>query len=192
MTPQEALVAIARERDIDGLIVQPEMLRGHLMDYCRGGNRREFNLLVAACQSRVPQGLRAASSSVLQADRIADLARRMVDEHDTSPEGARWAVETWALALGVSTAPVADPGRPTLVVDAGALRGAYATIGGAIRASVVPGTLITVKPGIYREALVIDRVVEIVGGLAPIYRTVMGLGADGADGWEASKATGLR
>jgi len=30
------------------------------------------------------------------------------------------------------------------------------------------------------------------GGLAPIYRTVMGLRADGADGWEASKATGLR
>ena len=29
-------------------------------------------------------------------------------------------------------------------------------------------------------------------GLAPIYRTVMGLGADRADGWEASKATGLR
>ena len=29
-------------------------------------------------------------------------------------------------------------------------------------------------------------------GLAPIYRTVMGLGADGADGWEASKAMGLR
>ena len=52
---------------------------------------------------------------------------------------------------------------PTFVVDAGALWGAYATIGEAIRASVVPGTLITVKPGIYREALVIDRVVEIVG-----------------------------
>ena len=34
---------------------------------------------------------------------------------------------------------------------------------------------------------------ETVGtGLAPIYRTVMGLGADGADVWEASKATGLR
>ena len=32
----------------------------------------------------------------------------------------------------------------------------------------------------------------ISSGLAPIYRTVMGLGADGADGWEASKATGLR
>jgi parallel beta-helix repeat protein len=58
---------------------------------------------------------------------------------------------------------VADAGRPALVVDAGAVWGAYATIGEAIRASVVPGTLITVKPGIYREALVIDRVVEIVG-----------------------------
>jgi len=101
MTPQEALVAIARERDIDALIVQPEMLRGHLMDYCRGGNRREFNLLVTACHSRVPQGLRAPSSSVLQVDRIADLARRMVDDHDTSLEGARWAVGTWALALGL-------------------------------------------------------------------------------------------
>ena len=108
MTPGEALVAIARDRDIDALIVQPEMLRGHLMDYCGGGNRRELNLLVYSCLSRVPQGLRAPSSSVLQADRIADLARRMVDEHDTSPAGARWAVETWALALGVSTAPVTD------------------------------------------------------------------------------------
>ena len=46
LTPGEALVAIARERDIDALVAQPEMLRGHLMDYCHGGNRREFNLLV--------------------------------------------------------------------------------------------------------------------------------------------------
>ncbi|NBT26511.1 MAG: protein kinase, partial [Actinobacteria bacterium] len=41
--------------------------------------------------------------------------------------------------------------------------GDFVTIGEAIRTSVVPGTLITVKPGIYREALVIDRDVEIVG-----------------------------
>ncbi|GDX71177.1 hypothetical protein LBMAG38_22680 [Chloroflexota bacterium] len=35
-------------------------------------------------------------------------------------------------------------------------------------------------------------IMAIPTGLAPIHRTVMGLGADGADGWEASKATGLR
>ena len=108
MTPQEALVAIAHERDIDTLIAQPEMLRGHLMDYCRGGNRREFNLLVAACQSRVPQGLRLPASSVLQGDRIADLTRRMVDDHGMADEHARWAIGTWALALSVSTAAVSD------------------------------------------------------------------------------------
>jgi len=42
-------------------------------------------------------------------------------------------------------------------------KGDYRAIGEAIRASVVPGMLITVKPGTYREALVIDRDVEIVG-----------------------------
>ena len=108
LTQGEALVAIVRERDIDALIAQPEMLPGHLMDYCRGGNRREFNPLVYSCHSRVPEGLQTPLYPVLQVDRIADLARRMVDEHDTSPEGARWAVETWALALGVSTAQVSD------------------------------------------------------------------------------------
>ncbi len=41
-----------------------------------------------------------------------------------------------------------------------------------------------------RQAL--PRGLHAPRGLAPIYRTVMGLGADGADGWEASKATGLR
>ena len=95
------MVAIAYERDIDALIMQPEMLRGHLMDYCRGGNRREFNLLVTACQSRVSQVLRAPSSSVLQVDRIADLARRMVDDHGMADEHARWAVGKWAVGLGL-------------------------------------------------------------------------------------------
>ena len=51
---------------------------------------------------------------------------------------------------------------PRLVVDQSG-KGDHRTIKAAIRASVVPGTLITVKPGIYREALVIDRDVEIVG-----------------------------
>ena len=52
--------------------------------------------------------------------------------------------------------------RPRLVVDQTG-QGDFRAIGEAIRASVVPGMLITVKPGIYREALVIDRDVEIVG-----------------------------
>ena len=52
--------------------------------------------------------------------------------------------------------------QPRIVIDHSG-SGDFLTIGEAIRASVVPGTLITVKPGIYREALVLDRDVEIVG-----------------------------
>ena len=67
--------------------------------------------------------------------------------------------------LPVTTADAGetDKARPRLAVDPTAVWGAYATIMEAIRASVVPGTLIVVKPGTYREALVIDRVVEVVG-----------------------------
>ena len=56
----------------------------------------------------------------------------------------------------------ATPAQPRMVIDQSG-SGDFVTIGEAIRTSVVPGTLITVKPGIYREALVIDRDVEIVG-----------------------------
>ena len=58
--------------------------------------------------------------------------------------------------------PGHDAEPPRLVVDQSG-HGHHRTIGEAIRASVVPGMLITVKPGIYREAMVIDRDVEIVG-----------------------------
>ena len=54
------------------------------------------------------------------------------------------------------------PGQPRLVIDQTG-SGDFRTIGEAIRASVVPGTLLVVNPGIYREALVLDRDVEIVG-----------------------------
>ena len=54
------------------------------------------------------------------------------------------------------------PAQPRMVIDQSG-SGDFRTIGEAIRASMVSGTLITVKPGIYREALVIDRDVEIVG-----------------------------
>ena len=41
-----------------------------------------------------------------------------------------------------------------------------------------------------RQAL--PRGLHAPRGLAPIYRTAMGLGADRSDGWESSKLMGLR
>ncbi len=58
--------------------------------------------------------------------------------------------------------PRRPPGVPTLVVDR-AGHGSHRTIREATLATIVPGTLISVRPGICREALVIDLEVEIVG-----------------------------
>ena len=67
------------------------------------------------------------------------------------------------LAGGLRRGATARPANSvSLVVDQSG-QGDHRTIGEAIRASGVPGTRITVQPGIYREALVIDRDVEIVG-----------------------------
>ena len=114
MTPQEALVAIAREYGSSVTISHMRHVRAILLERCpEAGHRRGIDLLILAGNDGVPRAL----VQVADRTRIADLARRMVDEHDTSPEGARWAVETWALALSVSTAPVtdlrpSDPVRP--------------------------------------------------------------------------------
>jgi F-box protein 11 len=54
-------------------------------------------------------------------------------------------------------------GRPRLVVDGDAVRGgAYTTIGEAIRAAP-EGALVVVRAGRYREAVMIDKEVEVVG-----------------------------
>ena len=156
MTPQEALVAIAHEYGSSVTISHMRHVRGMLLERCPEAEHRPgVDLLILAGNDGVPRAL----VPMADATRIADLARRMVDDHGMADEHARWAVGTWALALGVSTAPVidlrpsdpvrppvpervpdpapvADPGRPTLVVDASAVRGAYATSGEAIRAPV--------------------------------------------------------
>ena len=140
MTPQEALVAIAREYGSSITISHMRHVRAMLLERCpEAGHRRRVDLLILASNDGVPRAL----VQVADRTRIADLARRMVDDHDIGEENARWAVGTWALALGVSKAPVADlrpsdpvrppapervpdpapvadPGRPALVVDTGA------------------------------------------------------------------------
>ena len=105
MTPQEALVAIAREYDRSVTISHMRHVRGMLLERCpEARHRRGVDLLILAGNDGVSRALTATADGT----RIADLARRMVDDHGIGDEHARWAVETWALALGVSTAPVTD------------------------------------------------------------------------------------
>jgi hypothetical protein len=86
----------------------PRRCEGVLRDLC-GDHRREINLLVAALKERVPCELLTTSVAVPREVLMARLTRRMQDNHGTSQEFAYWAVESWALALGIGGAPVATP-----------------------------------------------------------------------------------
>lgn len=61
--------------------------------------------------------------------------------------------------------PTPKQGPPTSIVDPWH-RGDFATISDAIKA-VAPGTRILVRPGLYQEALVVDKPLEIVGDGEP-------------------------
>lgn len=75
---------------------------GLLNDLC-GSYRREINVLVNAIEERIPLDLMAASGSMPQELLLTRLEKRLEDQLSLTPEAARWAVESWALALNVLT-----------------------------------------------------------------------------------------
>jgi hypothetical protein len=73
---------------------------GLLKDLC-GEYRREINVLTSAVEERIPLDLLAAGNSMPRELLLTRLARRLEDNLGLTPEAAQWAVESWALALGV-------------------------------------------------------------------------------------------
>ena len=86
----------------------PRRCEALLKDYC-GQYKREIFVLVNALKNRVAEELINASASVPPALLWARLIQRLEDELAFSEAVARWAVESWALALGL---PVANVERP--------------------------------------------------------------------------------
>jgi formylglycine-generating enzyme required for sulfatase activity len=89
-----------------GTSVCEEVLRceGLLRDLCPG-HRAEVNLLVTALRERVVSELgKPASSGVPVEFLLGRLGKRLEEEHGLTADAARWAVESWALALGRITA----------------------------------------------------------------------------------------
>jgi len=84
--------------------------------------------------------------------------RRLAREADASSERVAQSVSELAQGRG---GPAAKTEPPTVVVDAMG-RGDYLTIAEAIQASS-PGDRILVRAGLYREGLVIDKPLEIIG-----------------------------
>ena len=102
---------------------------------------------------------------------LAQLASRMRDAFWQSPAApthparrVRAAEPSVGAAAqtGVAGQVTAKSEPPTHVVDAFPGRGDFTTVGDAIRAAT-PGDRILVRPGLYDEALVVDKPLEILG-----------------------------
>ena len=88
----------------------PRRCEALLKDYC-GQYKREIFVLVSALRNRVADDLLKTSASVPQPILLARLSKKVVEELAMTTEAAHWAVESWALALGViaQPLPVAKP-----------------------------------------------------------------------------------
>lgn len=188
-----------------GLVDDPRRCEALLRDYC-GAYRREIFVLVTALEEGVGAELLGSRNRVPATLMLGQLARRLHENRALDEVAARWAVDSWAIALGViaapedapveapvpapaSVPPVEPPSRaqPAEIVVSADGRGAYRSIGEAL-ASATDGDRILVRPGVYDEALVLDRRVEIAGD-GPLGRIVVRSGSGSCVRIETEEAT---
>jgi hypothetical protein len=99
---------------------EPQRCEGLLRDLC-GQYQKEIAVLVGALKERVPADLLASQNSTPAVVFLARLTKKLQDNLGLAEEAARWAVESWALALGVissndlKTNPSSAPPIPTPV-----------------------------------------------------------------------------
>jgi formylglycine-generating enzyme required for sulfatase activity len=78
----------------------PRKCEGLLRDFC-GEYKGEINVLVGALKERVAADLLTSQTNVPHEVILARLTKRLIDDLFLAEDAARWAVESWALALGV-------------------------------------------------------------------------------------------
>jgi len=82
------------------LIEQPKRLRALLADECPG-KKREINVLLTALAEKIPATLHTKSASAPWVFFAGRLVKQLTDLAAMDEEAARWAVDTWALAMGL-------------------------------------------------------------------------------------------
>lgn len=95
-----------------GICESPKRVEASLRDLC-GEHRREINIIMGALEERVAADMMSIGKSVPRGVLLARLAARLRDELAYTPEAARWAVETWAVALGVVSEAELQPREQT-------------------------------------------------------------------------------
>lgn len=99
--PRQALRKLVAKYGPD-LCGDAKRCEGLLRDLC-GEHRREINILVGALRERVPLDLLAAQRGMPRELLLTRLAKRLEDQLALTEDAAMWAVDSWALALGVVT-----------------------------------------------------------------------------------------
>ena len=92
----------------------PRKCEALLRDYW-GQHKSEINVLVGALKEGVALDLTINSVALPAIVQMARLARRLQDDLGFSEAASQWAVESWALALGVITAAELEAERPARV-----------------------------------------------------------------------------
>lgn len=78
-----------------------ERCKGLLKDYC-GDYKLEVNVLMAVLEEQVVDDLLHTSAQVPTEIHLSRLAKRIQDNRAVKEDAARWGVESWALALGIT------------------------------------------------------------------------------------------
>jgi serine/threonine-protein kinase len=105
------------------VLEEPSRFASILNDLRMGEGKREANLLLLALREGVPDRLANAGTGTPMTPLVGQLAHRLVEDVGLADDMALWAVESWALALGLRferqavAAPVVAP-RPVVSAPA--------------------------------------------------------------------------
>jgi hypothetical protein len=94
-----------------GLAADPARVQALLLDACPE-SRREVSLLVGVAQEGIAERLTRSSQSVFGEGDVDRAVAELQAQRGLSPESARWAVGSWANALGLTAAPPNDSVAP--------------------------------------------------------------------------------
>lgn len=119
-----------------------------LKDYYQGNFRKESAVLSNCVREGVPDALASVKGGAPYAVVSSPLVRRLVDNWGTTEDIARWAVDSWALALGLVQEADLQPRFQSLSIVSDP-PGAKAIVNGQF-VGTTPVEITTIAPGTHR------------------------------------------
>jgi parallel beta-helix repeat protein len=165
------------------LVNDPRRCESLVRDFCGTGSR-EGKILLLTIKEQVPHDLLTQSASDPWPTVLGRLTQKLQQGLAMEADAATWAVESWAIALGmISGVDTSRPGPRKQGGSAETVVGRKTTIPVSTTPPLIvsklgpehfhsiseaiqkarPGARILVLPGLYNEEIVLDKALEIVG-----------------------------